>query len=259
MNKNQLSLLALALGLTLGLYFIPTKPPKNNNIDRSRKIEMESTDESSLLRMTKEKYKGSELVEIQTMMDMLNAAKSENEKINWLEKISGTWYRIGEPALAGVYAQKIAEIKNDEEAWSIAGTSYAAGIRKYTEDKYRTFCFGRALKALENAISMNPDESQHRVNLAMCYVGMPPKDNPMKGVLMLRDLLDKNPEDVGVLTQLGGLAIQTGQYDKAIERLSKANSLEPNNKIVLTYLINAYKGKGDLKKASEYERILNKN
>ncbi len=257
MNSFQLSTMAIAVLLTVGLYFIPIKPDKNDLIDKSRALQMETMDESSLLQKAQEKYSVAELTDIQAFQDMYASATEPSEKIGWLEKISGAWYGLGESALSGVYAEKIAKLNNTEEGWSIAGTTYATGITRYDEPEMRSFCLGRAVKALENAISINPKEVRHRINLALCYVNLPPEGQPMKGVLMLRDLLDEYPEDVGVLTQLGQLAIKTGQYDKAIERLGKANSIAPDNKVVISYLINAYKGKGDMQNASEYEKKLN--
>lgn len=258
MNRKQILVIGIALALILGLYFAPIKPSGQSDIDRSRAIEMESTDKTALLRRAREKYTIEQLSEIQRLLDISESYENDSLKLNGLEKLSGAWYQIGEPALAGIYAEEIALGRNDETSWSIAGTTYALGMKTYTEKEIREFCQGRAVKALENAISINPDNSQHRVNLALCYVDMPLEDQPMKGILMLRDLLDKNPEDVTVLTQLGALAIRTGQYEKAVERLGTAFTVEPNNKQVLSLLVNAYKGMGDIPNTKKYEALLYK-
>lgn len=258
MSKNQILVLSIALALILGLYFVPTKSSNSTQVDRSRAIEMETTDLSALLRNAREKYNAEQLSEIERLTDLAGAAKVDSVRIGWLEKLSGAWYQLGEPALAGGYAEKIADERNDEDSWGITGTTYASGIKKYTDKKMKDFCQKRAIKALNNAISINPDNSQHRINLALCYVDLPLENDPMKGILMLRDLLDRNPEDVGVLTQLGALAIRTGQYEKATERLGKAFSVQPENKQVLRLLASAYRGMGDIPNAQKYETLLNK-
>lgn len=258
MNKNQILVLGVALALILGLYFVPTKSSNSTQVERSRAIEMEATDLSALLRNAKEKYGAEQLTEIQRLTDLMQASETDSIQIEWLEKLSGAWFQLGEPALAGGYAEKIADKKNDEDSWAITGTTYALGIKKYSERDMKDFCQKRAIKALNNAISINPDNSQHRINLALCYVDLPLEKDPMKGILMLRDLLDKNPEDVGVLTQLGVLSIRTGQYEKAVERLGKAFSVQPENKQVLRLLASAYRGMGDISNAEKYETLLNK-
>jgi cytochrome c-type biogenesis protein CcmH/NrfG len=83
----------------------------------------------------------------------------------------------------------------------------------------KAFCNQRAVQAFENAISLNPDNASHRLNLALTYTEMPPEDNPMKGILLLRELQEQYPENTQVLNALGRLAIQTGQYARAVERL----------------------------------------
>lgn len=249
MNKNQAIVLILAFGLLLGLYFLPISPAEKTGGASA----MEATDKIALLHKANEKYTPEQLVEIRQLSDLVENEGVDSVRLEWLEKLSGAWYKVGEPALAGVYAQEIAELRNDEKSWAIAGTTYALGVRKHKENSTQLFCQKRAVEALENAISINPENVSYRINLALCYVDMPPKDNPMKGILMLRELASKYPNNVGVLTQLGGLAIQTGQYTKAIERLEQARKLSPKNPQVLSLLVGAYKGSGNTVQAEKLE------
>ena len=108
--------------------------------------------------------------------------------------------------------------------------------------------------AFENAISINPDNIAHKVNLALCYAERPPVDNPMKGVLMLVELNKSAPKNVLVLNTLARLAIRTGQYDRAIERLSTAIEEEPNNEKSICLLAQAYEAKGDTENASVFKQ-----
>ena len=69
----------------------------------------------------------------------------------------------------------------------------------------------------------------NEVNLALTYVEVPLEDNPMKGILMLRELNENHPENVTVIMQLARLSLQTGQFDKAVERLEKVIELRPSS------------------------------
>ena len=44
--------------------------------------------------------------------------------------------------------------------------------------------------------------------------------NPMEGVFVLREILEKDPKNTQALYYLGVLSIQTAQYENAINRLS---------------------------------------
>jgi len=91
-----------------------------------------------------------------------------------------------------------------------------------------------------------------KVNLALCYVEYPLQDNPMKGILMLVDLNKNNPDNSLVLTNLGRLAIQTRQYDKAIERLGRVVELDPKNRNANCLLAQAYGEMGNQEKTDFY-------
>ncbi|MBK7605446.1 MAG: hypothetical protein IPI15_18140 [Saprospiraceae bacterium] len=64
----------------------------------------------------------------------------------------------------------------------------------------------KSSKAPESAISLDPKETNHRVNLATIYAESPPKDNPMKGIMMLLDMSKSEPENITVMNTLGELA-----------------------------------------------------
>ena len=59
---------------------------------------------------------------------------------------------------------------------------------------------------------------------------------PMKGIGILRELADSLPDNIPVLLALGRLSIQSGQLDKAKERLQKVLKLEPQNTEALYFM-----------------------
>ena len=62
--------------------------------------------------------------------------------------------------------------------------------------------------------------------LAMTYVA---GSNPMQGILMLREVLEKDPDNTLAIYNLGVLAITSGQLDKAIERFEHLKRLDSEN------------------------------
>lgn len=253
MTRLQIYVLAFAALLFMGLYWgSDTKPDKHKSVERSRNLAAESTDPQTLLQTAKAGLSPEQLAVIIAAEKDLDAQTEELQKVELLKKLSGSWYELGRVDLAGIYAEQVAEITNEESAWAIAGTTFTIGAKQTQENKIRQFCFGRAVKAYESAISINPSNSAHQLNLAICYTDNPPKSNPMKGILMLRDLNEKEPENTAVLTTLGRLAIQTGQYEKAVERLGQALTVEADNKQANCLLSKAYEGLGDREKAAQY-------
>ncbi len=161
---------------------------------------------------------------------MLDAAESETRKVEVLKQLSGAWYRAGQPALAGHYAEQVAETLPSDTTWGIAATTYSLCLRADSlSAKQKAFCTERAIVAYETAISLAPGATTYKLNFAVHLADNPPADNPMRGILILRDLNTANPDDVSVLVQLGRLALRTNQLDKASERLTRAVRLAPDN------------------------------
>ena len=75
---------------------------------------------------------------------------------------------------------------------------------------------------------------------------------PMKGIMMLREVLEEDSTNIKALTRLGQFSIQSGQYDKAEERFRTIEKLEPNNMDALYYMGHLSARKGEKETALSY-------
>ncbi len=256
MSKTQLSVLAFVGAFFLILYFgFDTKPETQLEVDKNRALNAESTGIQSLLLRAKKNLHASNASEILLGEAKLADAKDDVTKVEAFKLLSSAWYKINNYAIAGYYAEQVAEIESTDIAWEIAGATFNRGMNFGEEEKAKEYCTQRAIQGFENAISLNPSNLTHKVNLAVCYAERPPKDNPMKGVKMLLDLNRENPDNVAALSSLGRFGIQTGQFEKAAARLEKALQLEPSNIKANCLLTQAYEGLGQMDKAKHYKDI----
>lgn len=253
MTKLQWAVILSAVALFFLLYFgCERTPPDIAALEETRGLTAEATTPQALMDEAKAGLKSSQVATVEQLQRKAENAAADTAKAAAYQSLSSQWYELGHPAIAGYYAQELASVRNTEESWSIAGTTYSICIQRSREEKVRAFCTGRAVQSFENAISLNPENTAHRVNLALTYTASPPPDNPMKGVLMLRELNQDEPNNVLVLNALGRLSVKTGQYDKAVERLEAALQNEPGNANTICLLAKAYEGKGNNSKAQEY-------
>lgn len=235
------------------LYFACDTSPKNiKAAEKSRASNFEITNIQNLLKEARPNLTADVKAIIETYEFQLRNPADEEEEINLYKNLSSVWYQQNAFAISGHYAQIIAEKVGSEEAWSICGTTYYAGIVSEGEEKEKLYCQGKAIEAFENAISINPMNTQHKTNLALCFVEMPPADNPMKGIQMLLSLNEKFPDDPGVLIQLARLGMQTGQFDKAEGRLMKVLSIDPANKRAVCLLSELLEKAGKMDQAKLY-------
>lgn len=227
-------------------------PPAHKALEKSRSITVESTGLQNLINEAMPSLDAEQKSVLEAINLDLQKATEDTAKVSHLKMLSGTWYRYGFQSISGVYAEQIAEIVKDEPSWSIAGTTYSLCVQNAQSEKVKDFCSKRAVKAFESAISIDPDKIAPRINLALCYIDNPEQDNPMKGILMLRELDTQYPDNVQVLSQLARLALKTNQVEKALERMERILMLEPENPSVACLAAEIYKAAGNEKLSADF-------
>lgn len=250
-NQQSITILVF-LGLFAILYFgCKTKNEEQRAVEKSRanNIELVSTDR--LIKEARPQMSPKGRSDLILLEDQLQGSKTDSSKLATYKALASLWYTEKQPLISGYYADKIATVENTEDAWSIAGTTYAIAAQRVSDENEKKHAILKSRSAYENVLSINSENIDNSINLALSYVDMPEEGNPMKGILMLVGLNKKYPENTQVLMQLGRLALGTNQLDKSVERLSKVISLEPNNRDAHCLLAEAYRKKGDLEKAQQ--------
>jgi cytochrome c-type biogenesis protein CcmH/NrfG len=81
-------------------------------------------------------------------------------------------------------------------------------------------------------------------------------DNPMQGIMMLREVLATDPNNELALFNMGMLSIQSGQNERALERLDKLVKINPAHIQGQLLLGIAMMNSGDRKGArAQFEKV----
>ncbi len=166
--------------------------------------------------------------ELDQLKSDISSTTEPTKKSELFKKLSSFWYKQNQFVHSGNAAIEVAKIENTGDAWGIAGTSFLSGLTEGQEESMKLSCKTKAVSCLNNAIAMDSLNPQHQMNKALCFVKMP-EDNPMQGIMLLLELSKKYPEYIPVQITLSQLAIQTGQWDKAYDRLKKVLEAHVNN------------------------------
>ncbi|NJC26177.1 tetratricopeptide repeat protein [Neolewinella antarctica] len=250
MGKSQWIAIAVTSFLLLFTYWgCPVRPPELE--EGLTQAPLAATGLESLIRAARADLTPAAMATLASLEERLETQTDDEQRMDLLEQLAGEWYRAGHPAISGIYAERIAEQLSTVDAWSIAGTTFTICIQREEEDnKTRQFCANQAEKAYQAAISLEPDDVNNRINLALTYVDAPAQGNPMQGILQLLDLVEKYPREPRVYTTLAQLAIKTGQLDKAAERLETAAELDPGSPDALCPLARVYDNLGNTEKSA---------
>ena len=229
MRKPQYIAAAVTALLIVVTYWgCPVRPPEMR--DAIERGPLEATGLQSLIRAARAELTPAQMATLATLDERLESQADPEKRQELLKQLAGEWYQAGHPAISGIYATEIAEEAATAEAWAIAGTTFTLCLRQEgNPDKTRQFCASQAERAYQSAISLDPTNPEHRINLAVTYTDAPPKDNPMQGILQLLELEKDFPGEPAVYLTLARLAMRTGQREKAAERLQQAATLDPDN------------------------------
>jgi tetratricopeptide (TPR) repeat protein len=262
MKKAQWILIMSSVVVFVVFYFVlDTKSQKQKSIEKSRLLNMELTSMPSLLMESKKLFTTAQLSGVISLEQKLIELSDTDtlSRIKILKDLSGEWYKLGKSEIAAGYAVEVAELEDSEESWSIAGTTFTICIQNAEDEKILNFCSSGAVQAFEKAISINPSNLAHRVNLALSYVENPTSKDPMKGIKMLMDLNQSNPGEPVVLNTLAVLALKTGQNDRALERLRESYQRDSTNGRTICLLAQAYETIGDKENEVIFKEMCKKN
>jgi predicted Zn-dependent protease len=159
------------------------------------------------------------------------------------------WKSAGNNNLEAYYHYLSASADKDAAALAVSGEKLISLYRSSQDTLIKNNLITFALRSLEAASALNPDNLELKVKLGSAYVEGSPE--PMKGITLLREVVEKDPENISALIMLGRFAILSGQYDKAKERLDQVLVLDPNNAEAIYFMAITQEGLGNNEKAIE--------
>ena len=110
----------------------------------------------------------------------------------------------------------------------------------------------QAKELFEKALVLSPENDSLMVGLGSCYLFGGISEMPMEGISLIREVADRDPDNMYAQFMLGLGAWQSGQLDKAIERLLKVAHKEPAKVEAVLLLAEAYERSGDNKNAAKW-------
>jgi len=114
----------------------------------------------------------------------------------------------------------------------------------------------QAIELFEQAIKLNPESDDLKIGLGSCYIyGKGRAGGPqetMKGIQQLLTVIRKDSTNMKAQLVLGVGGFVSGQYDKAIDRLTKVVKAQPGNVEAIEFLALSYANKGDKPEAIKW-------
>lgn len=109
----------------------------------------------------------------------------------------------------------------------------------------------------ERSLKINPNNDSTKVGLGACYLFGNISTNPMEGIALIREVVQRDSTHVYAQLTLVKASILSGQFDKGITRLQTVIKVEPRNIEAHLLLADLYERTGEKKEAVKwYEKSL---
>lgn len=193
-------------------------------------------------------------MQIDTLTSVIAATRDSTQMAPLFRQLARLWASHRQGAAAGHYLALEARLEKSPEKLNFAGRFFLNLLATQADSPaVRAWEGQNAVALFEQAQAMAPSDST-KMDLAAAYIDG--AGETMKGVQMLLGIVRENPSNVPAALMLGKMAIESGQWDKAVTRFEAVLEIDPNNREALYFLAESYKGSGNRAKAIEtFERV----
>jgi tetratricopeptide (TPR) repeat protein len=240
MNRSVGVVIVLAVVLVGGLYSLPRTVVSS----QERKLTQSKSDSSATPNTAASPAASStethatslsaeQLRTAQTLVEKLQSSTNNNEKTGWATKLAEFYRTVSKFDSVAKYTEVIAQIAPTEANMLQAGDRYYDAFSFSANEAKSANLAAKAREWYQKALDKNPNLLNAKANMAMTYVS---SENPMQGIMMLREVIAADPTNELALFNLGLLSMRSNQYEKAVERFRQVLKLSPNNAKAQFYL-----------------------
>ena len=248
----RIALVTGAVVLTAGIYLLPKKPqPKEQEKQVAARSEKSTA-------FSPEKYLTESKVKLGWDADNKvsgweKALEEPNAPEALYDSIGNAWDAVQLPGIAAGYYEKKAVKSGVEKDWLNAAYRYFDAFKSAQDSLQAAYFTEKAITSYEKVVALNPENLNAKSDLGVLYAEG--TATPMKGIMMLREVVTKDPQHENANLNLGFLSMKSGQYDKAVERFNKVLEINPSRIDMYVYLGEAYLRLNNKEKALENFKV----
>ncbi len=242
MKKAQWIAIIAGLILFSILYIIVPRTNKKELASTSEVAVNQGVSAKSLIDGAKTSLTADQKIALLSIENQLNTNSKTADSLKTYKALAQFWAKEAqriEPYL--YYTYSAALLENTEKSLTFVAQQLVDNFTNPdAPPALQNWMASNAKVLLEKALVINPINDSAKINLGACYLFGNISDNPMQGILKVKEVVDKNPHnDYGqLILALGGK--KSGQYEKAIERFLIVLNDQPNNIEAMVNLAECY-------------------
>lgn len=255
--KKQIILIAAGIILVITLFFLGKTVSDSKPVATTPAQKTQSFDIEKFISNEKNHITPSQLNFLSKIEDSL---ASSSNKISAYKSMAAFWKdSIHQFEPFAYYTEAAAKLDNSEKSLTFAAQIFLEGLRGEDDLAKVEWEAGEAISLYERALTLNPENDDLKIELASCYIyGKGRSGDPqetMKGIQQLLSVVRKDSTNMKAQMVLGVGGYVSGQYDKAIARLIKVVTAQPDNFEATAFLADTYAAQGNKAEAIKWYNV----
>lgn len=188
---------------------------------------------------------------ISSMSQALAKAGTGLSRRQILQDLAEIWKDSSQNTLAFLwYTGEQAQLENSEKSLTFAAHSYLFELRGISDPGLKSWMALQARSLYKAALSINPRNDSATVGMGSTYFFVTAEGGtPMEGILPIREVAEKDSNNLFAQFMLGYGGLISGQYARSAERFERVLRQEPDNKEAIFLMAEACERAGDKTKA----------
>lgn len=255
MKRQQYLVAGTGVLLLLALYFFgqtvpPQKKPEAPAGGSSGSSIVKSIGLQDILQASQAKLTPGQLSYVTRLQNAVVRGDVKTQQINAYRQLAGFWQDSVREGflLSAYYKGEAAKLEKSEKSLTFAAQLFLQSLRGQDNPALKSWMATNAKELFEKALELNPGNDSSKVGLGASYIFGSSADNPtevMQGIQRILEVARRDSTNMYAQFMLGLGGIESGQFDKAIERLTTVVRHQPANIEAILLLAEVYQQRGE--------------
>ncbi|HEY4060302.1 MAG TPA: tetratricopeptide repeat protein [Puia sp.] len=255
MKRQQYWLSGVGVLLLLALYFFgqtvpPHKKPEASEGGAPGTPLVKSIGLQDILQASQAKLNPEQLSYVNRLQQSVVRGDVQAQQLHAYRQLAGFWQDSVKDGflLYAWYTGEAAKLEKSEKSLTFAAQLFLQSLRGQDNPAIKSWMATNAKELFEKALELNPDNDSSKVGLGASYIFGSAAGNPtevMQGIQRILEVARRDSTNMYAQFMLALGGVESGQFDKAIERLTTVVQHQPANIEAILLLAEVHQQRGE--------------
>jgi tetratricopeptide (TPR) repeat protein len=268
MKRQQYLVAGTGVLLLLALYFFgQTLPTQKKQEASARGAQggpmVKSIGSQDILQGAQSRLTPAQLSYVNRLQNSVVRGDVKMQQLNAYRQLADFWQdSVREGFLPyAYYTGEAAKLENSEKSLTFAAQLFLQNLRGQENAALKSWMATDAKELFEKALELNPRNDSSKIGLGASYIFGSAAGNPqevMQGIQQILEVARRDSANMYAQFMLGLGGIESGQLDKAVERLKKVVQHQPANIEAILLLAGVQQQRGEKADAIKWYEVAKK-